>query len=115
MSGEIETSKKVVLKQRYMEHSSKLHRLTSLSINDWVENYSPHSRRIDDTIVSYPDWHAKGGVSPHPVTMGGHMRSRPCVCKPFKIRRSGRGRCRESTCIAGKLSDLGYSCSVLRL
>src|SRR6266545_2075581 len=24
-------------------------------------------------------------------------------------------RCRESTCIAGKLSDLAYSCSVLRL
>ena len=44
ISGEIEASKKVVLKQRYMEHSSKLYRLTSLSINDWVENHSPHSR-----------------------------------------------------------------------
>jgi len=52
MSGEIEASKKVVLKQRYMEHSSKLYKLTSLSINDWIENHSPHSRQIDDTIVS---------------------------------------------------------------
>ena len=52
MSGEIEASKKIVLKQRYMEHSSKLYRLTSLSINDQVENHSPHSRQIDDTIVS---------------------------------------------------------------
>jgi len=42
------------------------------------------------------------------------MRSRPCVCKPIGIERSGRGGCRESTCIASKLGDLGYRCRVLR-
>jgi len=42
------------------------------------------------------------------------MRSRPCVCKPIRNRRSGRGGCRESTCIASKLGDLEYRCSVLR-
>jgi len=42
------------------------------------------------------------------------MRSRPCVCKPIGIKRSGRGECRESTCIASKLGDLGYRCRILR-
>ena len=42
------------------------------------------------------------------------MRSRPCVCKPIGVKRSGREGCRESTCIASKLGDLGYRCRVLR-
>ena len=52
MRSEIEASKKIVLKRRYMEYSSKLYRLRSLSINDRVENHSLHSKRIDDTNVS---------------------------------------------------------------
>jgi hypothetical protein len=52
MFGEIEAREEVVLKRRYMKNSSKLYRLRSLSTNDWVENHSPHSRRIDNTIVS---------------------------------------------------------------
>jgi len=48
------------------------------------------------------------------MMMGGHMRSCPCVCKPIGIKRSARGGCRESTCIASKLGDLGYRCGVRR-
>src|SRR6266545_3903258 len=34
------------------------------------------------------------------------MRSRPCVCKPIKVKRDGRWRCRGSTCIS---SEFGWS------
>jgi len=34
------------------------------------------------------------------------MRSCPCVCKPIKVRRDGRWRCRGSTCISSKFAVL---------
>src|SRR5438445_3870967 len=97
-----------------MQGSSELYRLLRLPIHhDWVEYHSPLSRRIDDAIVCQLDWNAKGGVIPHPVTVGRHVRSHPCVCKPIEVRRDRRWRCRGSTCISSKFRwSFGSLCSV---